>query len=61
MHVRAPVTWVTNPGWVEIITTIELMAPGLVSKGLLINPPEFLILVLRRLLWDFPNSQATQK
>ena len=47
-------------GWEETIWSIEVMSPGLVSQGLLIDPPECLPLVLHGLLWDFPNKQATQ-
>ena len=36
------------------------MAPGLVSKGFLIDPPDHLPLVLHGLFWYFPNRQATQ-
>ena len=48
--VRAPVNWEMNPGWAETIWSIEVMDPGLVC----------LPLVLRGLLWEFPNRQATQ-
>ena len=36
------------------------MTPGLVSEGFLMDPPESFHLVFRGLLWDLPNSQATQ-
>ena len=40
---------------------MEVMAPGLVSEGFLVDPPESLPLVLHGILWDYPNSQATQE
>ena len=39
---------------------MEVMAPGMVSEGLLMDPPERLPLVLHGLWWDFPNMHATQ-
>ena len=36
------------------------MDPGLVSKGLLIDLPERLPLVLHGLLWDFTKKKVTQ-
>ena len=48
-------------GWADTIWSIEVMAPGLVSKGLLIDPLECFPLVLHGLLWGFPNMQATQR
>ena len=53
--VKAPVTWVMSPGWAETIWSIEVMAPGLVSEGFLIDPLEFLTLILHGLLWEFTN------
>ena len=53
-------TWGMITGWAEIICPIEVMDPGLVSKGFLIDPPEFLTLVLHVLLWEFTNSQDTK-
>ena len=47
-------------GWKYTIWSIEVMAPGLVSEGLLIDLPECLTLVLHGLLWYFPNNQAAQ-
>ena len=49
-----------SPGWAETIWSIDVMAPGLVSEGFLINPLDFLTLVLNGILWDFTNIQATQ-
>ena len=49
--VKFLVTWVMSSGWEEKIWSIEFMAPGMVSKGLLIDPPESLPLVLHGLLW----------
>ena len=48
------------PDWEETFWSIEVMAPGLVSEGFLIDPLECFPLVLYGLLWDFPNMQATQ-
>ena len=48
------------PGWADTIWSIEVMAPGLVSKGFLIDPPESLPLVLHIHLWDFTNRQDTK-
>ena len=48
------------PGWTETIWSIEVMASGLVSEAFLVNLLECLPLVLHRLLWEFPNLQATQ-
>ena len=48
-----------NPVWEETVWSIKVMELGMVSKGLLIDPPDFLRLVLHGLLWYFPNSQAT--
>ena len=39
----------------------EIMCPGLVSEGILIDPLECLSLVLHGLLWDFSNMQDTQE
>ena len=36
------------------------MALGLVSEGLLVDPPESFPFLLHGLLWHFPNKQATQ-
>ena len=47
-------------GWEYTICLIEFVDPGLVSKVLLIDPPELLSLVLHGLLWYFSNKQATQ-
>ena len=58
--VGAPVTWEMSPGWEDILLSIEVMAPSLVSEVSLIDPPECLPLVLRGLLWEFRNSQETQ-
>ena len=58
--VRAPVTWGMIPGWSDTDWSTEVMAPGLLSKGFLIDPIECLPLVLYDLLWDFVNMQATQ-
>ena len=49
-----------SSGWVETLWSIEVMAPGLVSKGFLVDPPERLPLVFHGLLWEFSNRQATQ-
>ena len=40
--VRSPVTCGIRPGWVDTIFSIEVMAPGLVSEGFLIDPLECL-------------------
>ena len=53
-------TWIIIPGWAYIICQINVMNLGLVSKGFLVDPPDRLPLVFHGLLWDFPNSQATQ-
>ena len=58
--VRSPVTWGMSPGWEDTISSIQIMAPGLVSEGLLIDPPECLNLVLHGLLWEVTNKQGTQ-
>ena len=57
--VRYPVTWGMRPCWEETIWSIETMDLGLVTEGLLIDPPESFHLVLYGLFWDFPNKQAT--
>ena len=58
--VRAPVTLGMIPGWADTIFSIEVMSPGLVSEGFLIDSPGCLSLVIHGLLWDFQNRQATQ-
>ena len=58
--VRYPVTWGIIPGWEDTIWSIKVMAPGLVSEGLIIGLPECFPLVLHGLLWDFPNRKITQ-
>ena len=55
----SPVTWGMMPVWTETIWSIEVMDLGLVSEGLLVDPPECLPLVLYGFLWDFPNKKAT--
>ena len=47
------------PGWEVTIWSIKVVDLGLEYEGFLIDPPEFLPLVLNGLLWDPPNSQAT--
>ena len=59
--VRSPVNWGMIPGWTDTIWSIKVMAPGMVSERLLINPPEHLNLVLHGLFWYFPNRKATQR
>ena len=44
----------------KTIWSIEFLSLGLVSKGSLINLSERLPLVLRGLVWVFPNRQAKQ-
>ena len=39
---------------------MEVMAPGMVLEGFLMDPPESLFLFLHGLLWDFINRKATQ-
>ena len=58
--VIAPVTWGMIPGLTDIIWSIKVMAPGLVSEGFLMDPPECFTLVFNGLLWYLPNRQATQ-
>ena len=58
--VISSVTWGVIPGWSETIRLIEVISPGLVSKGFLIEPLYCLPLVLQELLWYFTNKQATQ-
>ena len=58
--VRSPVTLEMIPGWKETICSIEVIAPGLVSEGFLIEPPENLPLVFHGILWGFPSRQGTQ-
>ena len=58
--VRAPVTWGMIPGWVETLWSIEVMDPGLVSEGFLIDPLECLPLIPHGLMWDFTNMQTGQ-
>ena len=55
-----PATWQIIPGWEDTTWSIEVMALGLVSEGLLINPLQCLPLILHGLSWGFPNIQATQ-
>ena len=58
--VKSPVAWLMIPGLAYIIWSIKFMAPGLVSDGFLVDPPECLSLVLHGILWYFPKMQATQ-
>ena len=58
--ISALVNWITRSGWTEIIWSIKVMAMGLVSEDLLIEPPGCLALVFHGILWDFPNRQETQ-
>ena len=53
-------TWGVRPGLAETIWSIDVMATGVVSEGLLVDPPKCLPLVLHGLLWEFTNKQATQ-
>ena len=61
MWVQGPVTWGVIPGWAETIWSIEDMALIMVYEGFLIETLECLPLVLRGLLWDFPNKQVTKE
>ena len=47
-------------GWADTTWSIKVIAPGLVSKGFMIYPPECLPLVLHGLFWELPNRKATQ-
>ena len=49
-----------STGWEEKIWSIEVMVPGLVSKGFLVDLPDCLHLGPHGILCDFPNKQATQ-
>ena len=61
MLVRAPVTLGMIPGWADTIFSIEVMSPGLVSEGFLIDSPGCLSLVIHGLLWEFQNRQVTKE
>ena len=50
-----------RPGWEEIIWSIEVMSPGLVSEIFLIDLLDCFSLVIHGLLWDFPSIQATHE
>ena len=60
--------WVSNlvtegtiPSWLDIICSAEVMAPGFLSEGFLIDPPLFLPLFLHCILWYLPNRQAIKE
>ena len=55
-----PVTWETIPYLVDTICFIEVVAPGLVLEGFMMDLAKSLTLVLHGFLWDFPNMQTTQ-
>ena len=58
--VRATVTRGIRPGWSDTIRSIEVMAPGMVSEGFLVDPPEILPLILHGLLSYLPDIEVTQ-
>ena len=47
--VRAPVTLGMSPVWADTIWSMEVMSPGLVFEGFLIDPLEYLTLILHGL------------
>ena len=53
-------TWGVIPGWEDIICSDGFMIPGLLSEGLLVDPPVLLTFLPHDILWHLSNSEATQ-